>query len=230
MPHLETGNQFTKRVGQTLVTGVFAILPLALMIAVLAWITKFLHDLIGPTSACGRMFRSIGMNVTACEFTAYQLGLIGAVLLIYGLGWLVENRIGQRWNTAINGILQRIPLVNTIYDASKNLTSVFDRRDDTLQRMAPVMCCFGGDRSVAIPCLMPTPELVHFDGNEYHVVIIPTAPVPFGGALVCVKKEWVSPARCSLDELIGIYMSMGTSAPGCFEKNNGDAALQYHPT
>jgi uncharacterized membrane protein len=218
VPNLETGNNLAKGISQTLVTGVFAVLPLALMIAVLAWITKFLHDLIGPNSACGRIFRSIGMTVTACDVMAYVFGLTGAVLLIYGVGWLVENRIGQRWNLAIDGVLQRIPLVSTIYDASKNLTSVFDRRDESLQKMTPVLCCFGNDASVAIPALMPTPEVLQLDGLEYHLVIIPTAPVPFGGALFCVRKEWVKPAVCSLDELIGIYMSMGSSAPGCLGK------------
>lgn len=215
MPNLEICNTLSKRISQTLATGVFAVLPLALMIAVLAWITKFLHDLIGPSSACGKVFRSIGMTVTACDVTAYIFGLAGAVLIVYGVGWLVENRMGQRWNLAINGVLKRIPLVSTIYDASKNLTSVFDRRDESLQKMTPVLCCFGNDASVAIPALMPTPELVQLDGCEYHLVIIPTAPVPFGGALFCVRKEWVKPAVCSLDELIGIYMSMGSSAPGC---------------
>lgn len=216
----ETGSSFLKNVNQTLVTGIFAILPLALMIAILVWITTFLHDLVGPNSVCGRMFQWIGLTVTACDVLAYLFGLAGAVLAVYGLGVIVENRVGRRMNSAIDGALQRIPVIGTVYDASKNLTSVFDRRDDSLQRMVPVMCCFGADSSVSVPCLMPTPELVKFGGHEYHVVIIPTAPVPFGGALVCVRKEWVKPAQCSLDELIGIYMSMGSSAPGCLGKQD----------
>jgi uncharacterized membrane protein len=200
---------------QTLVTGVFAILPLALTIAVVAWITRFLHDLVGPESMCGSVLRSIGMTVTACDVTAYLLGLVGAVLMVYGLGTLIERRIGQRWRTAMDGALQRIPVVSTLYDASKSLTSVFDRRQDSLQGMSPVVCRFGGDSSVLIPALMPTADLVRVGGQEYHVVVMPTAPVPFGGALVCVRADWVTPAECSFDEMVGIYMSMGTSAPRC---------------
>jgi uncharacterized membrane protein len=220
MPHIQAGNQFAGNIKHTLITGVFAILPLAIMVAVLIWVMNLLHDLVGPQSACGRMFRSIGMTITACEWTAYIFGAIGAVVLVYALGLFVEHRVGRQWNKTIDNALQQIPLIGTVYDASKNLTSVFDRRDDSLQRMTPVMCCFGGDSSVSVPCLMPTPELVRFDGQEYHIVVIPTAPVPFGGALVCVRREWVKPAGCSLDELIGIYMSMGSSAPACFDKIN----------
>jgi uncharacterized membrane protein len=224
MPSLPTGNSFANNIKHTLVTGFFAILPLALMIAVLLWVMNFLQGLVGPTSVCGRMFRSIGMTVTACEWMGYVLGAVGAVLLIYALGLVVEHRVGKQWNKTIDNALQQIPLIGTVYDASKNLTSVFDRRDDSLQRMTPVMCCFGGDSSVSVPCLMPTPELVRFGGIEYHIVVIPTAPVPFGGALVCVRREWVKPAECSLDELIGIYMSMGSSAPGCLGKANSSQA------
>lgn len=191
---------------------------------VLAWVTKFGHDLAGPKSGLGKALRSIGMTVTACEATAYILGVVGAVLLVYGLGVLVEKRIGRRWNVAMNGALQQIPILSTLYDASKNLTSVFDRRQESLQGMTPVMCTFGNDGAVTIPALMPTSELVRLGGNEYHVVIIPSAPVPFGGALVCVRADWVKPAKCSFDELIGIYMSMGASAPGCLGMSNSSEA------
>lgn len=215
MPNSEARPRFFDQVVHTLVTGVFAILPLALTIAVVVWVTKFLHGLVGPTSMCGSILRSVGMTVTACDVTAYVFGVIGAVLMVYGLGSLIERRIGQRWSGAISGAIQQIPVVSTLYDASKNLTSVFDRRKDSLQGMSPVVCNFGSDGAVAIPALMPTPDIVRMGGQDYHIVVIPTAPVPFGGALVCVKAEWVKPAECSFDEMVGIYMSMGTSAPRC---------------
>jgi len=215
MSHSTASARFSDHIVQTLVTGVFAILPLALTIAVVAWITKFLHDLVGPASMCGSILRSIGMTVTACDVTAYLFGLVGAVLMVYGLGTLIERRIGQRWRTAMDGAMQRIPVVSTLYDASKSLTSVFDRRQDSLQGMSPVVCRFGDDGPVLIPALMPTADLVRVGGQEYHVVVMPTAPVPFGGALVCVRADWVTPAECSFDEMVGIYMSMGTSAPRC---------------
>jgi uncharacterized membrane protein len=217
------GHSALKRVAQTFVTGIFAILPLALTIAVLAWVIRFLHDLFGPYSTFGKMLRSIGLTITACEVTAYFLGLVGAVTIVYGLGLLVENRIGKRWNLALDGALQRVPILSTLYDASKNLINVFNRKSDSLQGMAPVMCNFGDDGAVTIPALMPTPEILHIGGVDYHVVIIPSAPVPFGGALVCVKADWVKPAACSFDELVGIYMSMGASASGCLDTRGGKA-------
>jgi len=215
MSQREVAPGISAHVVRALTTGLFAILPLGLTLAILAWLTKYLHDLVGPTSSFGSILRSVGMTVTACEITAYTLGLITTALLVYLLGVVVEMRVGRRLNVAIDGMLHRIPIFNTLYDASKNLTSVFDRRNDSLQGMVPVLCNFGNDSSITIPALMPTPDLVRVGGCEYHVVIIPSAPVPFGGALVCVRADWVKPADCSFDELITIYMSMGSSAPGC---------------
>lgn len=228
MPSLEPGPNVVKRVSQTLIAGIFAVLPLGLTIAVVAWIARFLHDLVGPKSAFGQALRYIGMTVTGCEVTAYTIGVVGALLLVYGLGLLVEKRVGTHWNVAFDGALRKIPVVNALYDASKSLTNVFDRRQDSLQGMRPVLCYFGNDGGAAVPALMPTPEIVQFGGSEYHIVIIPSAPVPFGGALVCVKAEWIKPAACSIEEMIGVYMSMGTSAPRCLgETNSGE--IQHEP-
>jgi uncharacterized membrane protein len=204
---------------QTFITGVMGVLPLALTFAVLAWVVVFLHDLAGPGSAFGRLLRSAGMTITACEVMAYTIGLIGTIFLVYGLGLLAENGCSLGWKSTLDKALQRVPLLGTVYDASKNVTSVFDRRGDSLKGMTPVLCYFGGDRGAATPALMPTSQPVRLNGQEYRVVIIPTAPVPFGGALLCVKADWVEPAACGLDEMVGVYMSMGVSAPRCLSRD-----------
>ncbi len=96
--------------------------------------------------------------------------------------------------------------------------------------MTPVLCRFGADGGTLTLALLPSQRPVCIEGRDYHVVIIPTAPVPFGGALLCVPAECVSPAGCTIDGLISIYMSMGVSAPDYLgsgrtnkaQSNNGD--------
>ena len=204
---------FWQRLTRTYLTGILGVLPLALTLAVLAWLVVFLHNLVGPSSSFGQLLRSAGMTVSACEATAYVIGLVGAVVLVYVVGLLVERGPGGSLRLVMDSALDRVPVVNTVYDASKNLTSMFDRRHDSIEGMSPVMCYFGDDLSAGIPALMPTSKLIHMNGADYRIVIVPTAPVPFGGALLCVKAEWVKPAACTMDELLGMYMSMGMSAP-----------------
>jgi uncharacterized membrane protein len=203
----------SEQVIQSFLTGVIGILPLGLTVIVLAWIVSLLHDLAGPASLCGQVFRSVGMSVVACDVTAYLIGLTGAFLLVYVVGLMIERGIGRRWSRTMDGVLDRIPVLGTVYDASKQVTSVFDRKQDSKQSMSPVICYLGENRAAWTPALMPTTDCVRRDGVDYHVVMIPTAPVPFGGALLCVRADWVEPANCGIEELIGIYMSMGVTAP-----------------
>jgi uncharacterized membrane protein len=231
MPSGQDRRSVVDRLIQTFITGVMGVLPLALTFAVLAWVVVFLHDLAGPASAFGRLLRSAGMTITACEVLAYTIGLFGTVFLVYGLGLAAEHGGNLGWKSTFDKALQRVPLLGTVYDASKNVTSVFDRRGDSLKGMTPVVCYFGGDRNAATPALMPTSQPVRLNGQEYHVVIIPTAPVPFGGALLCVKADWVEPAACGLDEMIGVYMSMGVSAPRCLSRDViNELETIRHPT
>jgi uncharacterized membrane protein len=44
-------------------------------------------------------------------------------------------------------------------------------------------------------------------------VLVPTAPVPFGGALIYVPAEWVRPANIGVERLTAVYVSMGITPP-----------------
>jgi len=213
MGPVELSNSRGQRAVQIFLTGVVALLPLALTVIVLAWLVGLVHDLAGPNSACGKVLRSVGMSVAACEMTAYIIGIVAAVVAVFTLGALIEHGAGERWQRTFDYVMHKLPVLGTVYDASKQVTSVFDRKPDARQSMTPVMCYFGNDLNAGTPALMPTAELVRIDGKDYHIVIIPTAPVPFGGALVCVRAEWVRPAACGFEELVGVYMSMGVTAP-----------------
>lgn len=201
------------RLAQPFVTGLLAFLPLALTLIVLSWVVVLLHDLVGPASPFGKALRTVGLSFVACEVIAYMIGLAGTLVTIYAVGVLAERRIGLRYQRAMETALANLPLVSTVYDASKQLTSMLDRTNEDAKSMTPVMCRFGGPGSAATPALMPTPETVHIEGHDYKIVIIPTAPVPFGGALFCVPVDQVTPAPCSFEGMVHVFMSLGASAP-----------------
>ena len=58
---------------------------------------------------------------------------------------------------------------------------------------------------------MPKPIII--DDQQYHVVLVPSAPVPVGGCLVYVPVEWVRPADFGVEALMSIYVSMGVTTP-----------------
>jgi uncharacterized membrane protein len=75
---------------------------------------------------------------------------------------------------------------------------------------------FTGEGGAAVLALLPTPEPILLGGHQCHVVLVPTAPVPFGGGLFFVPAEWIRPASFGVEGLTSIYVSMGISAPQHF--------------
>ncbi|MEM9658373.1 MAG: hypothetical protein AAF961_08435, partial [Planctomycetota bacterium] len=55
------------------------------------------------------------------------------------------------------------------------------------------------------------------NGTNYQAVIVPTAPVPFGGGLMFVPVENVLNPDMSVDGLMSVYVSMGVTAPQYFK-------------
>ena len=66
---------------------------------------------------------------------------------------------------------------------------------------------------LAFLALLVSPQIYVIDGREYKIVIVPTAPVPFGGGLLFVPTECVRAADMSVEGLMSIYVSMGVTAP-----------------
>jgi uncharacterized membrane protein len=109
--------------------------------------------------------------------------------------------------------LRRIPLVGGLYGVADKFVALLDQKESAdIGAMSPVWCFFGGD-GVAVLALAPNAEPVEIDGRSYLGVLVPTAPVPIGGALLYVPAEWVKAANMGVDKLTAVYVSMGITPP-----------------
>ena len=205
---------------RTFLAGLLAVLPVVLTVGVIVWIAGLVAEFVGPHSPVGRLLVSIGWTVVETQIGAYAIG-IGAVLCaVYILGLFVETGFQRRVQALLDSSIRRIPLVGNIYDLAHRFVGMLERKEQTdLKTMRPVWCFFGGEGGVAVLALLPTPELVLLGGQPCHVVLIPTAPVPFGGGLFFVPAKWVKPASFGVEGLTSIYVSMGISAPQYFAGN-----------
>ena len=79
--------------------------------------------------------------------------------------------------------------------------------------MSAVFCFFGKEAATGVLAFLVSPERFRLNDRDYHIVIIPSAPLPFGGAMLFVPVEQVQPADMPVDGLMSIYLSMGISAP-----------------
>ena len=203
-----------RAVARPFITGLIALLPIGLTALIVGWLAAYITRWFGPDSAFGDMLKRVGWNLGSTEIGAYLGGVLFTLVLIYIIGLMVEYVLKGRWERMIDAFVSKVPLIRTVYDAAKKLTHMIEPHGAVeMQSMTPVMCSFGGKDGTSFPAFLPTAETVVIQGTEYHVVMIPTAPVPFGGAILCVPAEWITQLDCGIDGLLNIYMSMGTTMP-----------------
>jgi uncharacterized membrane protein len=182
------------RITRVFLAGLLALLPLILTVAVTGWVVSFLNDYIGPSSSFGRILVSLGIGVGARSFAPYVIGLLALLVAIYVLGLLFESRIGDMLSSIMDRAVTRIPIIGSVYDLSKRFTSIVDTKNGS------------GD-------LLPSPKTVLIGTQDYVGILIPSAPVPVGGALLYVPQSWIRPAEGGVDELMSVYVSMGVTSP-----------------
>ncbi len=202
-----------KHVLRIFLTGLLAALPLAATVLIFVWLARLLIDWLGPGSLIGGLMVSMGLGGTGSEVASYLLG-VGLVLLsIFALGVVIQTRLRGVLAALVNNVMKRIPLVRNVYDLVSKFVELLSNRDTPGTRsMSPVWLQFGGPGNVAVLALLSSPEPVLVGGQPYLAVLVPTAPVPVGGALLYVPRDWVSPAPVGVEGLTSIYVSMGVTS------------------
>jgi uncharacterized membrane protein len=210
----KTTRGILRRVARCFVAGVLAILPIVITVAVVAWVGNFVRQLMGPGTLIGAGLRRLGLEFASNETLAYFLGVVIVLAVIFGIGVAVESGARGLIQRLSDMILQRIPLVGSVYGTSKQVVSMLGQKDDAaVKGMKPVFCSFGQEAGAGFLALLVSPARYRMCGRDYHIVIVPTSPVPIGGGLVFVPAEVVQPTDLSVEGLMSIYVSMGISAP-----------------
>lgn len=203
------------RLARYFLAGAIAVLPLVVTIAIVIWVAGFLQRFVGPGTPVGRAVSNLGWQFSREDKTlAYLIGWAVVLAAVFLLGVAVETGARRMLQTLTDAILNRVPVVGGIYNTSKQLVSMLDRQDEAdLKGMSVVYCLFGGERGAGFLALLVSPQTYKINDRVYQIVIVPTAPVPFGGGLLFVPVECVLPADMSVDGLMSIYVSMGVTAP-----------------
>ena len=208
-----------RRIVAYFVAGLLAILPLVLTIAIVIWVTTFLSDFLGPDTVVGKVLASVGLKLGSQGILAYLIGWTVVLAALFGLGMLVEMGAKRLYHRMLDHLFLRVPVVGSLDGSLKQLVDMFDRKEETeLKAMSVVFCYFGSSEGPGVLALMPSPSPVRVEGRDYYVVIIPTAPIPFGGGLLFVPTHLVKPVDMSVDNFISIYVSMGVTTPDFLNK------------
>ena len=222
-----------------LLTGMLALLPLAATLVLLVWATRLAAEWLGPTSLFGSLLTRIGLGVgSSATATGYLAGLLVVLALVYGFGLVVETGLQRGAHSLFQSLIQRIPVVRTVYDVVHRLVGLLGKSKDAGQKsMSPVWLYFGGPpaagevaATTVVLGLLTTPEPIDMGGQPFHGVLVPTAPVPVGGGLLFVPAHWVVPAEVGIEGVTSIYVSMGVTAGQYLGTHSAGAAPAAAPT
>ncbi len=217
-----------QRLVRFFLTGVFAILPLLITVVIVVWIAQAVHRYMGPQTPIGQALSSIGLKAAqqdAPSWFSYGIGIALALGAVFALGVLLDLGAKRMVQDALDNTLHRIPAIGKVYGVAKQMVDMLDRSEQAdIKAMSPVFCEFGEEKPTGVLALLVSPETFTVSGNDYHIVIVPTAPIPFGGGLLFVPVERVKPVEVSADGLLSIYISLGATAPQYLHKDKARLA------
>lgn len=198
----------------TFLSGLFAILPIMITVAIVGWVAQKVLNLVGPGTRIGSALESVGLQFVTDRLTALLIGWAVVLAGIWLLGLLVKTRARQAFDRLIDLIVRRIPFVKGVYGTASQVIGMLEQKDEgELKGMSVVFCDFGQDHGAGFLCLLATPDVFQFESRDYRFVYMPTSPIPMTGGIILVPAESVRPVNMSVDKLLEIYFSMGVLAP-----------------
>ena len=140
----------------------------------------------------------------------WALAVIVALLVLYGIGAFTSRVIGARLFGLFERVVARIPLVDTIYAATKKLVDVLRQKPDSAQRV--VLIDFPGEGMKTLGFVMRTFSDSR-TGEELAAVYVPTALNPTSGFLEIVPAAKLIASDIPTDQAMTMIISGGAVAP-----------------
>ena len=188
-----------RRVKKYLLTGLLVWVPLGITI----WVLKL---------TIGIMDQSLMLLPPSWRISG--MGVILTVGIVLGTGLLAHNVLGQRLLGLWDGLLNRIPFVNSIYKSVKQVSDTLLSSDgNSFRKVLLVRYPHPEAWSLAFQTSVAEGEVAsHMDG-EYVGVFIPTTPSPVNGFYFYVRKDETIELNISVDVALKSIISMGVVAP-----------------
>jgi len=213
---------FLRNLRKTFFTGLVLCLPLALT----GYIVKFLVDLLG-TPARDLLIQPVLRTVLSKEDATRILGNEGihiaitlvsallAVVVILAVGMVTRHFLGRVVFDAFEGVLERVPMVNKVYNAVKQMVDTFGSKADTFKEVVIVEYPRQGCRSVGFVANRSNIRQwcgTCDDENLVHV-FVPTAPNPTAGFILLLPESEVTVTGMSVAEGMKFIVSCGAYLP-----------------
>ena len=187
---------------QSIKRRIFAGLLAMVPIAVTFWILKFLFSFLDGLAA--PFLKSFGIAIPG-------LGIILTLIFIFLLGLLVTNVLGRTLFNWGERLLAKLPIVNTIYNTIKQITSAFS--GSAIKSFQQVIYIQYPRKGLWTMCFV-TNQSQNDNGEEFYHVFVPTTPNPTSGVFIITSKKDVIHPDISVEDGLKAIISGGILDPG----------------
>ena len=194
------GHWLLKNLRRSFLAGILVVVPLGIVVFILVWFFVNVDNILQP------IIKTIFGN------EIIGLGFAVSLILIYLIGLLASNIVGQKLISFGESILARVPVLRQIYTGSKQVVASLSGASLNKAAFRDVVLVEfprQGMRTVAFV----TNELKDKSGQKLLTIFIPTAPIPTSGYLQIVTEDKVTLTDLSVDEAITMIISSGMVSP-----------------
>lgn len=146
-----------------------------------------------------------------------QVPGLGVIVMVLGLivtGVFATNIVGQWWLTRGSRLLNRIPIVKSIYSSVKQVSdTLFSSSGNAFREAVLVQYPRQGSWTIAFVTGKPGGEAGEHLRGDYLSLYVPTTPNPTSGFFLMVPRSDVIELAMSVDEALKYIISMGVVAP-----------------
>ena len=156
----------------------------------------------------------------------YGLAALFTLALLYLVGLFASFVVGRKLIAPLDGWLVRLPLVQTIYGATKRFLQTVSQPPVQGQRV--VLISFPSPEMKAVGLI--TRVMKDADsGQELAVVYVPTSPNPTSGYIEILPLADVVMTDWTMEEAMSFVMTGGTNAPDSVRFRNPPHAVVEAP-
>ena len=190
-----------------LITGLLIWIPLVITIWVLKIIVEFLDQSLLLLPEHWRPDAWLPFHVPG-------LGAILTLAIVFGSGVFARNFFGAQLVQLWHDVLNRIPVVNSIYSSVKQISdTLFSSSGQAFRKALLVEWPHKGMWTIAFLTGVPGGDVARLVPADCISVYVPTTPNPTGGYFVIVPRASVIELDMSVDQALKYIISMGVVPP-----------------
>ena len=216
-----------KRLRRYLVTGILVWAPIAVTFLLLRFAVNTLDRSLRLLPAAYRpevLLQELFNTETPVHVPG--LGIILTFLILLVTGILAANYVGRHVVGGWESLMQRIPVVRSIYSGAKNFAEiVFSDSNDSFKNVLLIEYPRKGLYSLAFQTASELGEVQAKTGEDVVCCFVPTTPNPTSGYVIMVPRRDVKVLAMTVDEALKMIISLGVVVPTWRKDQVGELPL-----